>query len=71
MLSLRIVQVCVQQFRLSVLRCVEGEDKVASFDRLVAGKTGFVQRLVGRFAVIELREPAAVAAYFFESLTIN
>jgi hypothetical protein len=44
-----------------VLTCVMGEDKVASFDRLVAGEAGFVHRLVGRFAVfIELSEaPAA------------
>jgi hypothetical protein len=27
-----------------------GEDKVASLDRLVAGKAGIVQRLVGEFA---------------------
>jgi len=29
-----------------------GEDKVASFDRLVAGEASFEQRLIGRFAVL-------------------
>ena len=37
-----------------------GENKVASFGRLVAGKAGFEHRLVGGFAVlIELSEPPA------------
>ena len=56
----------------SVLRCVTGEDKVACFGRLVAGKAGLVQRLVARLSVLKVSEsPAAVAAYFFESLTMN
>jgi hypothetical protein len=38
-------------------RCVMGEDKVASFDRLVAREAGFEQRLVGRSAVFELSKP--------------
>jgi hypothetical protein len=33
-----------------------GEDKVATFDRLVTREAGFEQRLVGRFAVFELSE---------------
>ena len=41
------------------IRCVMGEDKVASFDSLVAGKTGFEHCLVGRFAVVKLSEPPA------------
>jgi hypothetical protein len=48
------------------------EDKVTSFDRFVAGKAGFEQRRVGRFAVFELSKPQPpVVAYFFDSLTIN
>src|SRR5580700_8490826 len=44
----------------SALRCVAGEDKVASFDRLVAGEAGSEQRLVRGFAIFELSEaPAA------------
>ena len=40
--------------------CVTSENEVAVFGRLVTGKTGFVGRLVGRFAIIELGEaPAA------------
>ena len=35
------------------------EDKVLGFARLVARKAGFVQRLVGRFAVLKLSEPPA------------
>ncbi len=47
--------------RFFVSGCVTGEDKVASFGRLVAGEAGFVHRLVGRFAIfIKLSEtPAA------------
>ena len=59
---------------LSILvsRCVMGEDKVANFGRLVAGKAGFVHSLVVRFAVGELSEPQPpVEAYFLESLTMN
>ena len=37
--------------------CVTGEDVVASFDRDVAGKAGFEQRLVGRFTVFKLGKP--------------
>jgi hypothetical protein len=40
-----------------LLRCVTVEDKVASFDNLVAGKALAVHRLAGRFAVVELGEP--------------
>jgi hypothetical protein len=37
-----------------------GEDKIASFDSLVAGEAGFEHRLLGGFAVlIELSEPPA------------
>src|SRR5271157_4555090 len=43
----------------SVLRCVTGEDKVASFDGPVAGKAGVVRRLVGGFPVVKLSEPQA------------
>ena len=42
-----------------------GEDKVASFDRLVAGKAGFEQRRVGRFAVFELSKPPATCRGIF------
>ena len=35
------------------------EDKVPGFDRLVTGVAGFEQRLVGRFAILELSEPPA------------
>src|SRR5512144_2824486 len=41
------------------LGCVMGEDKVASFDGLVAGKAGVVHRLVGGLAIVELSEPPA------------
>ena len=48
------------------LRRVTGEDKVASFGLLVAGKAGFHERLVGRFAVVEVSEsPAARRGVFF------
>jgi hypothetical protein len=33
------------------------EDKVASFDWLVAGEAGLKQNLVGRLAVFELSKP--------------
>jgi hypothetical protein len=56
----------------SVLRCVTGEDKVASFDGPVTGKAGVVHRLVGGFPVVKLREPQPpVEAYFLEFLTMN
>jgi hypothetical protein len=42
-----------------------GEDKVASYDMLVAGEAGFVHRLVGRFAVFELTEPPAACRGVF------
>src|SRR5262249_2726406 len=45
---------------LSVSRGVTVEDKVASFDDLVAGRAGVVHRLVGGFTVVELSEPPAV-----------
>src|SRR5262249_19252514 len=41
----------------SALRGVTGEDEVARFDGLVAGKAGGVHRLVGGCAVVKLREP--------------
>src|SRR5215470_5018091 len=41
------------------LRCVTGEDKVAIFGGLVAGKAGFVHGLIVRSAVGELSEPPA------------
>src|SRR5262250_926362 len=37
--------------------CVPGEDKVASFGLIVAGKAGTHKRLVARFAVFEVSEP--------------
>jgi len=41
------------------------EDQVPNFDRLVARKAGFQERLVGRFAVIKLSEtPAARRSVF-------
>jgi hypothetical protein len=43
----------------SELRCVMGEDKVAGFGRFVAGKAGFVQRLVARLAVLKVTESPA------------
>src|SRR5271163_884884 len=49
-----------QGLSLSVSRCVMGEDKVAIFGGLVAGIAGFVHRLAGRLAVLEISEsPAA------------
>src|SRR5687767_10068924 len=49
----------------SVLRCVTGEDEVASFDSMVAGKAGVEHRLVGGFAVVELSEPPAARRRVF------
>ena len=47
------------------LGCVLCEDKVASFDRLVAGEAGFELRVVVRFSVLELSEtPAARRGVF-------
>jgi hypothetical protein len=40
-------------------------DKVASFDKLMAGKAGSMHRLVGRFAVFELSEPPAACRGVF------
>jgi hypothetical protein len=45
-----------------------GKDKVPSFGRLVARKTGFVHRLVGRFAVFELTEPPAAGRGVFSGV---
>jgi hypothetical protein len=39
------------------LWCVTGEDKVARFDGLVAGKAGVGHNPGGGFAVIKLSEP--------------
>jgi hypothetical protein len=36
--------------------CVTGEDKVVRFDLIVAGEAGFHERLVARFAVLEVSE---------------
>src|SRR5262245_52866699 len=36
--------------------CVTGEDKVTRFDLIVAGKAGFHEGLVARFAVLEVSE---------------
>ena len=44
---------------LSVSGCITGEDKVVSFDRLVAGKAGIEHCLVGEFAVIKLSKSPA------------
>src|SRR5262245_46078552 len=41
--------------------CVTVEDKVASFDGLVAGKAGVVHRLVGGFAVVKVSDPRSSA----------
>ena len=41
------------------------EDKVASLDRLVAGKAGFEQRRIRRFAVFELSKPPATGRGIF------
>jgi len=35
------------------LRCVTGENKVAFFGGFAAGKAGFVEGFVGRFAVVD------------------
>src|SRR5260370_22170198 len=48
-----------------VLRCVAVEDKVPSFDGLVAGKAGVMHRLVGGFAVVKLSEPPAAGRGVF------
>ena len=47
--------------------CVTGEDKVARFDLIVAGKAGFHECLVGRrFAVLEVSEtPTARCGVLF------
>jgi hypothetical protein len=47
------------------LRCVFGEDEVASFGGLVAGKAGFQGRRLVRFAVFELSESPAAAQGVF------
>src|SRR5215472_6042327 len=41
------------------LRCVTGEDIVARFDGVVAGKAALHERRVGRFAVVEVGVPPA------------
>jgi hypothetical protein len=38
-----------------------GEGEIVRFERCVAGEAGLVQGLVGRLAVVELREPPASA----------
>jgi hypothetical protein len=49
-----------------LLRRVLGKDKVASFDRFVAGKALLQRGLVGvRFAVFELSEPPAARGGVF------
>jgi hypothetical protein len=57
--------VTYQVLRLSGLRCVTGEDKVASFGRLVARKTGFERRPGIRFTVFELSKPPATRRGIF------
>ena len=47
------------------LRCVTGEDRVACFDGPVAGEAGFMHRLVGRLAVVELSKPPAAGRGVF------
>jgi hypothetical protein len=48
------------------------ENEAMSFGRLVAGEAGFVQCLVARLSVLKVTEPPPpVAAYFFESSTMN
>src|SRR5499427_10099143 len=55
-----VTRSAVSGFMVSLqLRCVTGEDKVAIFGGLVAGKAGFVHSLIFRFAVGELSEPPA------------
>lgn len=49
----------------SVSRCVTVEDKVASFDGLVAGKAGVVHRLVSGFPIVKLSEPPAAGRAVF------
>jgi hypothetical protein len=52
--------------RFLVSRRVTGEDKVASFNGLVAVEAGFVHRLVGGFAIGKISEsPAARRGVFF------
>ena len=38
---------------------VTGKDEIAIFGRQVAGKAGFVERLVARFAVLEVGKSPA------------
>jgi hypothetical protein len=46
--------------------CVTGEDKVARFDLIVAGEAGFHERLVARFAILEVSEaPTARCGVLF------
>jgi hypothetical protein len=46
--------------------CVPGEDKVARFDLIVAEEAGLHQRLVARFAVLEVSEaPTARCGVLF------
>jgi len=57
---------------VQTLGCVTREDKIAGSHR-VAGRAGFQQRLIAKLAIgTEVPEPhPPVAAYFFESLTMN
>jgi hypothetical protein len=54
---------------------VTGEDKVARFDLIVAGGAGFLERLVARFAVLEVSETptarAMVTAEFLGGLAVD
>jgi hypothetical protein len=45
-----------------VLRCVMGGDKVASFDGLVAGRAGFVHRLIDDFAHVDRQRDPNIRA---------
>ena len=59
-------------YELKVSTCVTGEDVVAIFSGLVAGKAGLVQRLAAGLPFVKSAKPQPpVAAYFFESLTMN
>src|SRR6516225_615462 len=48
------------------LLCVTGEDKIARFDLIVAGEAGLHERLVARFAVLEVsKTPTARRGVLF------
>jgi hypothetical protein len=52
--------------RMVFLLCVTGEDEVARFDLIVAGEAGLHERLVARFAILEVSEtPTARCGVLF------